>query len=41
VPVLFPLGMLLGMGISIGFIIYRYGRQGAVAQPKKHKGSDR
>ena len=29
VPVLFPVGMLIGMGISIGFIIYRYGRQGA------------
>jgi F0F1-type ATP synthase assembly protein I len=28
VPVLFPVGMLIGMGISIGFIIYRYGRQG-------------
>jgi hypothetical protein len=28
VPVLFPVGMLVGMGISIGFIIYRYGRQG-------------
>jgi hypothetical protein len=28
VPVLFPVGMLIGMGISIGFIIYRYGRGG-------------
>ena len=41
VPALFPIGMLIGLAISIGFIIYRYGRQGAVAQPKKHKGSGR
>ena len=25
---LFPIGMLIGLGISIGFIIYRYGRGG-------------
>ena len=25
----FPVGMLVGLGISIGYIIYRYGRQGA------------
>jgi F0F1-type ATP synthase assembly protein I len=24
---LFPIGMLIGLGISIAFIIYRYGRQ--------------
>ena len=41
VPALFPIGMLIGLAISIGFIIYRYGRHGAVAQPKKHKGSGR
>ena len=29
VALLFPLGMLVGLGISIGYIIYRYGRQGA------------
>ena len=28
VSLLFPAGMLLGMGISIGYIIHRYGRQG-------------
>jgi hypothetical protein len=28
VPLLFPIGMLIGLGISIGFIIYRYGRGG-------------
>ena len=27
VPVLLPVGMLAGLGISIGFIIYRYGVQ--------------
>ena len=34
VPLLLPVGMLLGLGISIGFIIYRYGVQAAGAQPK-------
>ena len=34
VPVLFPVGMLVGLAISIGFIIYRYGVQAATAQPK-------
>jgi F0F1-type ATP synthase assembly protein I len=29
VPVLFPLGMLLGIAVSVGFVIYRYGKQGA------------
>jgi ATP synthase protein I len=28
VPLLFPAGMLVGMAISIGYIIHRYGRQG-------------
>jgi hypothetical protein len=27
VALLFPLGMLAGLGISIGYIIYRFGRQ--------------
>jgi len=34
VPVLFPIGMLVGLAISIGFIIYRYGVQGAGTQPQ-------
>ena len=34
VALLFPIGMLVGLAISIGFIIYRYGRQGAVEQPE-------
>ena len=40
VPLLFPIGMLVGLGISIGFIIYRYGRQasGGAAAPE---GDDR
>jgi ATP synthase protein I len=42
---LFPVGMLVGLAISIGFIIYRYGVQGAAAQPatsaKSTEGDDR
>ncbi len=34
VSLLFPVGMLVGLAISIGFIIYRYGVQGAMAQPQ-------
>jgi F0F1-type ATP synthase assembly protein I len=45
VPLLLPVGMLVGLAISIGFIIYRYGVQGAVTQPpdqrKSTKGDDR
>jgi ATP synthase protein I len=33
VSLLFPIGMLVGLAISIGFIIYRYGKQGAVTRP--------
>lgn len=29
VRILFPLGMLAGIAVSVGFVIYRYGRQGA------------
>ncbi len=35
VALLFPIGMLIGLAISIGFIIYRYGRQGAAEQPPR------
>ncbi len=28
----FPVGMLTGLAISVGFVIYRYGRQGSVEQ---------
>jgi len=34
VPLLLPVGMLVGLAISIGFVIYRYGVQGAVTQPQ-------
>jgi F0F1-type ATP synthase assembly protein I len=33
VPLLFPIGMLVGLGISIAFIIYRYGKQGSSPRP--------
>ncbi len=29
IRILFPLGMLAGIAVSVGFVIYRYGRQGA------------
>ena len=32
VSLLFPAGMLVGLAISIGFIIYRYGKQGQGAR---------
>jgi hypothetical protein len=35
VALLFPIGMLTGLAISIGFIIYRYGSQGAAEQPRR------
>ena len=38
---LFPLGMLLGLGISIGYIIYRFGRQHGVERPRKEITGDR
>jgi ATP synthase protein I len=33
VQLLFPLGMVLGIAISVWYVIYRYGRQGA-GQPQ-------
>jgi F0F1-type ATP synthase assembly protein I len=41
VPVLFPIGMLVGLAISIGYIIHRFGRQGAVERPRKEITGDR
>jgi hypothetical protein len=35
VALLFPVGMLAGLAISIGYIIYRYGKHGAVTQPAR------
>jgi F0F1-type ATP synthase assembly protein I len=42
VPLLFPVGMLVGLGISLGYIIYRFGRQqGAEAPARKEMTGDR
>ena len=41
VPLLFPLGMLVGLGISIGYIIYRFGRQQEVERTRKEMTGDR
>ena len=41
VPVLFPLGMLLGLGISIAYIIHRFGRQQAAERPRREITGDR
>jgi ATP synthase protein I len=44
VPLLFPIGMLVGLGISIGYIIHRFGRQQAaerVLGPRKEMTGDR
>jgi ATP synthase protein I len=30
VELLFPLGMIFGLAVSVGYVIYRYGRQGSV-----------
>ena len=38
VSLLFPIGMLVGLAISIGFIIHRYGRQEAAARPSLSRG---
>lgn len=38
VELLFPVGMLVGLAISIAFIIYRYGSQGVVEQPPRTSG---
>ena len=41
----FPVGMILGLAISVGYVIYRYGRQGSVEQARdghgRVKGNDR
>jgi ATP synthase protein I len=36
-PVIFPVGMLLGLGISIGLVIHRYGRSSTATN--EHGGS--
>lgn len=39
VPLLFPIGMLVGLAISIGWVIYQYGRLHELGNPPK--GDDR
>lgn len=41
VPLLFPVGMLVGLGISIGYIIHRFGRQQWAERPRKESTGDR
>ena len=41
IPLLFPVGMLVGLAISLGYIIYRFGRQQAAEQPRKEITGDR
>jgi F0F1-type ATP synthase assembly protein I len=37
VAALFPVGMLVGLGISLAYIIYRYGRQGAAEEGRGNR----
>ena len=39
IELLFPIGMLVGLAISVGWIIYRYGRPHKLGNPPK--GDDR
>jgi ATP synthase protein I len=41
VALLFPIGMLIGLGISIAYIIYRFGRQQGAERPRKEITGDR
>src|SRR5579863_9226695 len=34
----FPVGMMVGLAISVGFVIYRYGRQGSLEQGRDGQG---
>jgi len=38
VALLFPLGMLVGLGISLGYVIYRFGRGGMGGMIPPHAG---
>jgi ATP synthase protein I len=40
VPLLFPVGMLVGLGISLSYIIYRFGRQQVAERPRKEMTGD-
>lgn len=39
VSLLFPIGMIVGLAISVGYVIYRYGRAEQVS--KTERGDDR
>lgn len=39
ISLLFPIGMIVGLGISVGYVIYRYGRAEQVS--KTERGDDR
>ena len=44
VSLLFPIGMIVGLGISVGYVIYRYGRAEQVSKTqvsKIERGDDR
>ncbi len=41
VSLLFPVGMLVGLGISLGYVIYRFGRQLEAERPRKEMTGDR
>jgi ATP synthase protein I len=41
VEILFPLGMLLGLGISLGYVVYHFGRQESAGKPGKEITGDR
>jgi F0F1-type ATP synthase assembly protein I len=39
VQLLFPIGMMVGIAVSVGYVIYRFGRQGAVEQAAARRAS--
>lgn len=40
ISLLFPIGMIVGMGISVGWVIYRYGRQAALDEGVKKRSEE-
>jgi ATP synthase protein I len=41
IQLLFPVGMVIGIAISVGFVIYRYGRQNALGPQEPAERNDR
>lgn len=39
VPMIFPIGMLVGLAISLGFVIWRYGRPAGLCQQASTAGA--